>query len=98
MTEPVFSAPWHAQLFALTVHLSERGQFSWPDWTACFGATLARHGLEKDLDGGDDYFLAWAEALEQMLEGTAEAAEIAALTEAWRAAYLATPHGQPVRL
>lgn len=98
MTEPVFSAPWHAQLFALTVHLSERGQFSWPDWTAIFGATLARHGLEKDLDGGDDYFVAWAEALEQMLQDTAEAQEIAALTEAWRAAYLATPHGQPVRL
>lgn len=56
--QPVFSAPWHAQLFALTVHLNESGLFSWPDWTARFGATLARHGLaraqEEARDGARD--------------------------------------------
>ena len=48
--EPVFLQPWHAQVFALTVHLNESGVFDWPDWAAQFGATLARHGLERDLD------------------------------------------------
>lgn len=41
--EPVFEAPWHAHLFALTVHLNESGLFDWP-----FGPTaLARlwHGM-----------------------------------------------------
>lgn len=98
MDEPVFSAPWHAQVFALTVHLNEAGHFAWSDWTQAFGATLARHGLSKDLDGGDDYFNAWLEALEIMLKSTAEGSEITKMADEWRRAYLATPHGQPVRL
>lgn len=98
--EPVFEAPWHAQLFALTVHLNEAGHFTWTDWAARFGATLAAHGASADLDGGEDYFAAWLETLEAVLVdlGTAEAGEIAALVEAWRAAYLRTPHGAPVAL
>jgi len=30
--EPVFEAPWHAQVFALTVHLNEAG----PQWEAAY--------------------------------------------------------------
>ena len=98
--EPVFAEPWHAQLFALTVHLNETGRFAWPDWAARFGATLARHGLSRELDGGDDYFKAWLETLEGLLaeDDSAGAKDAAELTEAWRAAYLRTPHGAPVKL
>lgn len=98
--EPVFEAPWHAQLFALTVHLNEAGQFTWPDWAARFGATLRRHGADAELNGGDDYFAAWLETLEGLLAdlGTTGADDVARLTEAWRAAYLRTPHGAPVSL
>lgn len=97
---PVFAAPWHAQLFAITVHLHGAGLFTWPDWTARFGAVLAAHGLSRALDGGDDYFAAWLEALEALLasQGLAEPARLAALRDAWEAAYLETPHGAPVRL
>ncbi|SNR26049.1 nitrile hydratase accessory protein [Puniceibacterium sediminis] len=100
MKEPVFLEPWHAQIFALTVHLSETGVFSWPDWAQGFGAVLAEQGLDKELDGGEDYFLAWVEALERLLtaRGLAGAADLARLKSDWEAAYLATPHGQPVRL
>ncbi len=98
--EPVFAAPWHAQAFALTVHLHARGAFSWPDWAKTFGAVLAEHGLRRDLDGGDDYFLAWVEALERICArcDLAEAAALAELKAAWIEAYLATPHGAPVHL
>ena len=98
--EPVFEAPWHAQVFALTVHLNEAGQFDWPDWAVRFGATLRRHGLAKELNGGEDYFAAWLETLEAFLEeiDLADGADVAALRDAWEAAYLATPHGQPVHL
>lgn len=98
--EPVFEAPWHAQLFAVTVHLHETGQFDWPTWAAQFGATLARHGIAHDLDGGDDYFLAWLETLEALLttQGTADPETLARLRTAWAEAYRATPHGQPVSL
>jgi len=98
--EPAFEAPWHAQVFALTVHLNEQGHFTWTDWATRFGATLKRNGTMAELNGGDDYFSAWLDTLEALLRdlGTAEATEIASLAEAWRAAYLSTPHGAPVRL
>ncbi|MBS0123220.1 nitrile hydratase accessory protein [Aestuariicoccus sp. KMU-90] len=98
--EPVFEAPWHAQAFALAVHLNERGHFGWPEWTEAFGAELARRGATRAQDGGDDYFLAWVAALETLCrdKGLAEAEALSRLKAAWEAAYLATPHGHPVRL
>lgn len=97
--EPAFEAPWHAQLFALTVHLNESGLFDWPDWADQFGATLKQHGLERDLNGGDDYFNAWLETFEALLRnrGLADAEALTAMRAEWQAAYLATPHGQPVK-
>lgn len=98
--EPVFTEPWHAQVFALTVHLNETGHFDWPDWAARFGATLARHGLTRELDGGDDYFTAWLETLEGFLDeaGQADARDVQRIRDGWEKAYLTTPHGDPVRL
>lgn len=98
--EPAFEAPWHAQAFALAVHLNERGVFDWTDWTQAFGAELKRRGADKALDGGDDYFLAWIATLEHLCcdRGLAEAATLTALKASWEAAYLSTPHGQPVQL
>jgi len=98
--EPAFEAPWHAQVFALTVHLNEAGHFAWADWAERFGATLARHGLDKELNGGEDYFNAWLETLEGYLAeiGMAAPADVADLRNAWEAAYLSTPHGAPVHL
>lgn len=97
---PVFSEPWHAQVFAVTVRLNETGHLPWPDWAAAFSQTLKHHGLSKELDGGDDYFLAWLETLENMLvsKGMAKNCDIAALKSAWETAYLNTPHGQQVNL
>ena len=98
--EPVFEAPWHAQVFALTVHLNETGHFVWGDWAAAFGATLKRHGLSRELNGGEDYFAAWLETLEGFLAeaGLSDPAEVARLRDAWEAAYMRTPHGAPVSL
>ncbi len=98
--EPAFETPWHAQVFALTVHLNETGVLNWPDWTQAFGATLHRHGLNKSLNGGDDYFVAWLETLEGFLQSQnlATADTIETLRDAWKAAYLCTPHGKPVHL
>jgi nitrile hydratase accessory protein len=99
--EPAFSDPWHAQVFALTVHLSEQGAFTWPDWAETFGAALAaRRGDHGPLDGGADYWAAWLAALESLLAARNMAApgDVARMRDAWAAAYLATPHGQPVTL
>jgi nitrile hydratase accessory protein len=98
--DPVFLEPWHAQVFALTVHLNESGRFGWPEWTQRFGATLKRHGLAHELDGGDDYFNAWLETLEALLaeDGAVPRSQASRMRDAWERAYLRTPHGQPVRL
>ena len=98
--EPVFEEPWHAQVFALTVHLNEAGHFSWSDWAERFGASLAAHGVSRALNGGSDYFDAWLETLESYLAelDLADPVAVGALKDAWEAAYLATPHGAPVVL
>ena len=98
--EPAFREPWHAQVFALTVHLHEAGHFTWTEWAAAFSATLKRHGADKDLNGGDDYFAAWLETLETKLRdlGMADSAQIETMRAAWETAYLNTPHGDPVKL
>ncbi|MEM8729105.1 MAG: nitrile hydratase accessory protein [Pseudomonadota bacterium] len=97
---PVFEAPWHGEVFALTVHLQAQGRFTWPEWTARFGAALAEAGEGTSLDGGDDYFSVWVSALESLLaeDGSAPLSEQARLRAAWEQAYLSTPHGAPVRL
>jgi nitrile hydratase accessory protein len=97
---PRFAEPWHAQLFAITVKLSEQGHFAWPDWAAVFGEELKRAsdaGAPKD---GSAYYDVWLKALERLLaeRGLAGAGELAALKQAWTEAYLETPHGKPVHL
>ncbi|WP_370230765.1 nitrile hydratase accessory protein [Cognatishimia sp.] len=98
--DPAFEAPWHAELFALTVAMNEAGHFSWAEWVQVFSSQLKQDGLKAELNGGDDYFNAWLTALEGLLTkgGFAEARVLQDLKQAWSAAYLATPHGQPVRL
>lgn len=95
-----FDEPWQAALFALTVALNEAGHLPWTDWTAAFGATLAARGGDRPMDGRADYFAAWLETLERLAEerGFARAADVETVRAAWERAYLATPHGRPVRL
>ena len=46
---PEFAEPWEAQVFALAVSLSERGVFSWSEWTSALAAedvSYASAGLD----------------------------------------------------
>jgi nitrile hydratase accessory protein len=98
--DPVFAEPWHAQVFALAVHLNESGLFTWPVWAERFSQTLSAHGIDRELDGGDDYFTAWLATLESLLaeRDIAAPSEVSRLRSAWEAAYLNTPHGAQVHL
>jgi nitrile hydratase accessory protein len=97
---PAFAEPWHAQIFAITVKLSEQGHFTWPEWAEVFGAALKQAAADGGPDDGSDYYDIWLEALERFLKqrGLAAAEELSRLKQAWSDAYLNTPHGQPVRL
>jgi nitrile hydratase accessory protein len=84
----------------LTVALNEAGIFDWAEWTQILSEHLQSHGHERALDGGEDYFACWLEALETLLahRHIAQPADIAKLKADWEKAYRSTPHGRPVRL
>lgn len=94
-----FAAPWHGQVFALAVALNEAGYFTWPEWTEMFGANLAKLRQEKDLDGSDDYYIAWVTALEQMMveKDILVPQMLSDMKTLWTEAFLRTPHGKPVK-
>ena len=98
--EKPFEQPWHAAAFALTVHLHDRGLFSWTEWADQLADALASEGSAGQLDGGDDYYTAWLAALQGTLDkkGVTGDDQISAMMAAWTEAYLATPHGHPVTL
>lgn len=97
---PVFAEPWQAQAFAMAVHLSEAGLFTWKEWTETIGAEMQRARDAGDPDLGDTYYDHWLRALERLAreKGAVDAAALDARKETWRRAYLNTPHGQPIEL
>lgn len=99
LPEPPFAEPWQARLWALTQRLAEAGLFDWPGWAQAFGAALARARAAGGPEDGANYYDLWLETLEALLaERGIAPAEVDAMAEAWERAYLATPHGAPVRL
>lgn len=98
--EPAFVRPWHAQLFAMTVRLSEQGLFTWEELTRSLGSALEVETANSKSDECDRYYLAWLTALETILmkRQLIHAREITTLADAWRVAYQNTPHGHPVTL
>ena len=94
---PPFPAPWAAEAFALTVHLHERGVFSWPQWVEALSGELQKPGKRAN---GDDYYQSWVEALCNLLGslGILHPEEVAEMKERWQRAAEATPHGKPILL
>ena len=107
---PVFAEPWHAQAFAMAVSLHAAGVFSWTDWAETLSQKIASDpensaepALNTDTnptDWNERYYQHWLAALEHLLtaRGVADQDQITAMADAWRAAYLRTPHGEPVSL
>ncbi|MEE2759911.1 MAG: nitrile hydratase accessory protein [Pseudomonadota bacterium] len=104
MVEPVrnavFDEPWQAQLFAITVKLSEAGHFSWPEWTEHFGTVQKAAAKASAPDDGSAYYDSWLQALESLIleRGLADTDTLAYQKQAWIEAYLHTPHGEPVEV
>ena len=103
--EKAFDAPWHAEVFALAVHLNEGDYFDWPEWAGRFGENLAvaktvKIGVVEGLDGSDDYYQIWLQTLIELMQekGLVDAKMLASIKAQWREAYLTTPHGKPVHL
>ena len=64
--DQVFSAPWHCELFALTISLYEKKVFDWALWTAALGNKLKDKSVSME-DDLDYYYGSWLEALEELI-------------------------------
>ena len=62
----VFSAPWHCELFALTISLHEKKVFDWALWTAALGNKLKDKSVSME-DDLDYYYGSWLDALEELI-------------------------------
>jgi nitrile hydratase accessory protein len=95
---PVFSAPWEAQAFAMTLALHERGLFSWKEWAATLSAAIRDAQAAGDPDTGESYYRHWLVALERIVQGKGLVSDtmLAARKLEWEEAARRTPHGQPI--
>lgn len=98
--DPVFNEPWEAQLFSLVSALRDKQLISADEWAGALGKAIKQAQSAGDPDLGDTYYQHCLCALEQLLiaKELADHSELQGLVSAWRAAYQATPHGQPVSL
>lgn len=96
--EPAFEEPWHAQAFAMTMHLAKRGVFSWDEWVGAFIPEVRGQPQRAGEEVNAAYFRQWLAALEKLLAARGLCAPEAVHTyaETWRRAYLNTAHGDPV--
>ena len=62
----VFSAPWHCEVFALTISLHDKRVFDWEQWTSGLANKLKERpvNMEDDLD---NYYSSWLEAIEELV-------------------------------
>jgi hypothetical protein len=98
--EPVFDEPWQAQVLAMVDTLIADTVIDATLWSDTLGAELKK---AQSLGADDDintYYKAVLQSLERLLDqysGISEV-EVSNKRDAWEQAYLATPHGQPVKL
>ncbi|TMH82528.1 MAG: nitrile hydratase accessory protein [Betaproteobacteria bacterium] len=97
---PVFSAPWEAQAFAMTLSLHARGVFTWREWADVLAAELAAASARGEPDDGTHYYVHWLAALEKLVAGKKLILgnELERRVDEWDAAARSTPHGKPIEL
>jgi len=96
---PVFDEAWQAQVLAMADAMVQAGHITASHWATALGAALRDADANGAPDTADTYYTAALSAL----EGLAARAGIDTATQQqrkadWEAAYLRTPHGQPVKL
>ncbi len=98
--EPVFDEPWQAQVLGLAFSLVDKGLINAGEWSETLGATLRAAADDGAPDNAATYYDAVLATLEKLTAATGAltADAMADRREAWRQAYLDTPHGQPVEL
>ncbi len=97
---PVFSEPWQAEVFAMTLMLHEKKLFSWHEWADQLSRSISHAQQSGDPDLGNTYYLHWLDALESLVnkKKISHPGQLAELYQQWESAANTTPHGQPIVL
>ena len=98
--DPVFDEPWQAEALAIADTLVSEGIFSPRAWSEALGKELRAAESEGSADNQETYYNCVLSALEQLVAEYSDIDQqaMARKRQDWEQAYLATPHGQPVRL
>lgn len=98
--KPAFEEPWQAEALAMADTLVQSGLFSATAWSESLGAVLAAASDSGLPDTQETYYGCVLTALETLVSANSDIDKNAMIEtrEAWEAAYLSTPHGQPVSL
>ena len=94
-----FEKPWHGQIFAITVSLSENKVFEWSEFSKALADQIKIDKTKKQ-NGGDDYFFSWIKALENLIikKDIVDKPNLNIIKQKWKDAFLTTPHGHPVKI
>ena len=97
---PVFEQEWQAQILAMADTLILNKSYKPTSWSETFGAGLKRAHAAGQPDDLGTYYKVALETLEMLLteQGNVTEVELSNKRQAWKHAYLSTPHGEPVRL
>jgi nitrile hydratase accessory protein len=97
---PMFTEPWQAQAFAITIALHRRGVFNWDEWAAALGKQIEAAQEQGDPDTGNTYYRHWLAAIERIVldKGLTEAATLQRYRDAWDHAAYRTAHGEAITL
>jgi hypothetical protein len=98
--KPVFDQEWQAQVLAMADALIANKLIKPNCWSESFGAGLAQAHASGCPDDMETYYTVALDTLEKLMttQGALTGVEISKRREAWKQAYLDTPHGQPVKL
>ncbi len=98
--ELAFDEPWQAQVLAMVDTLIAKGTIEATAWSDSLGNELKKAHLSGASDNITTYYKAVLQALEQLLDQNTDisGSDVSHKRDAWEQAYLATPHGQPVKL
>lgn len=98
--DPTFDEAWQAQSLAIADTLVDAGVVTATAWAEALGFEVQSAARAGAADNADTYYLAVLGAVEKLLRQIEIIGrdELDARVEAWRQAYLSTPHGKPVKL
>jgi len=96
----VFALPWHAEVLGIANALIGAGTYTAAEWAETLGAEIRRLSDAGERDTESTYYRAALAALERLVatKSPETGGSLHDRVEAWRRAYINTPHGKPVLL